>query len=125
MYEKREEEHTWMLDLYHYWGLDGDAQSMEVVQRRYIERLIGCIENVCNPSCELPEDQKIELINQMISSERAQLAVNVAQPRSKMMRTMLVPIKRKNARLAYQEGRFISFVKSHNTFVFSTLKANR
>ena len=125
MYEKREEEHTWMLDLYHYWGLDGDAQSMEVVQRRYIERLIGCIENVCNPSCDLAEDQKIELIDQMISSERAQLAVNVAQPRSKMMRTMLVPIKRKNARLAYQEGRFISFVKSHNTFVFSTLKANR
>ena len=114
-----------MLDLYRYWGLDGDPASMEVVQRRYIERLVGCIENVCNPSCELPATKKIELIDQMISSDRAQLAVEIAQPRSRMMRTMLVPIKTKNAQLAYHEGRFISFVKSHNTKVFATLKARR
>ena len=125
LYQKREEEHGWMLDLYRYWGLDGDPASMEVVQRRYIERLVGCIENVCNPSCELPATKKIELIDQMISSDRAQLAVEIAQPRSRMMRTMLVPIKTKNAQLAYHEGRFISFVKSHNTKVFATLKARR
>ena len=125
LYQKREEEHGWMLDLYHHWGLDGDPTSMEVVQRRYIERLIGCIENVCNASCDLPTAQKINLIDQMICSDRAQLAVELAQPRSRMMRTMLVPIKAKNAQLAYHEGRFISFVKSHNTKVFATLKARR
>lgn len=125
MYEKREEEHGWMLELYHHWELDGDPASMEVVQRRYIERLVGCIENVCNPACELAPAVKVELIDQMITSDRAQLAVALARPRSRMMKTMLVPIKTKNAQLAYREGQFISFVKSHNTRIFATLKARR
>ncbi|MBR3226669.1 MAG: glycosyltransferase family 2 protein [Atopobiaceae bacterium] len=125
MYQKREEEHTWMLDLYNHWGLDGDPASMEVVQRRYIERLIGCIENVCNPSCDLSQDEKISTIEEMIGSERAQIAVVIAQPRSRMMKTMLVPIKKQNAKLAYREGCIISFVKTRNTRVFATLKARR
>lgn len=125
MYEKREEEHGWMLDLYHYWKLDGDPKSMEVVHRRYIERLVGCIENVCNASCELSAAEKLETIKKMITTEQAQVAVALAQPRSHMMRVMLMPIKSKNATLAYREGKFISFVKSHNTRVFATLKARR
>ena len=125
MYEKREEEHTWMLDLYRHWGLSGDAASNEMVQRRYIERLVGCIENVCNPQCELPEKEKLQRIQEMISSDRAQVAVATARPRSRMMAAMLVPIRQKNVALAYQEGKFISFVKRHNTKLFATLKANR
>lgn len=125
MYQKREEEHTWMLDLYRHWGLDGDPASMEVVQRRYIERLVGCIENVCNPSCDLSVQEKLDAIEEMISSERAQIAVALAQPRSRMMKTMLVPIKTQNAKLAYREGCIISFVKTRNTRIFATLKARR
>ena len=125
MYEKREEEHGWMLDLYRHWGLDGDPASMEVVQRRYIERLIGCIENVCNPACQLSRKEKLEQIEMMISSDRAQQAVATAHPRSRMMKTMLIPVKAKNARLALREGQFISLVKRHNTRIFATLKANR
>ena len=125
LYEKREEEHDWMLDLYRHWGLDGDPACMEMIQRRYIERLVGCIENICNPACELSAKEKLAQIDEMISSDRAQLAVATARPRSRMMKTMLVPIKAKNARMALREGQFISFVKRHNTKVFATLKANR
>ena len=125
MYQKREEEHGWMLDLYHHWKLDGDPTSMEVVHRRYVERLVGCIENVCNPSCDMSRSQKIQTIEQMITSERAQIAVAIAQPNSRMMQTMLLPIKMQNATMAYNEGRIISFVKSHNTKMFATLKARR
>lgn len=125
MYEKREEEHGWMLDLYDHWGLSGDPSSIEMIQRRYVERLVGCIENVCNPSCTLSEAEKLEQVDAMISSERAQLAVSVAQPHSKMMSLMLVPVRRRDARMALAEGKFISFVKRHNTKLFATLKANR
>ena len=125
LYEKREEEHSWMLDLYHHWGLDGDTACMEMIQRRYIERLVGCIENVCNPACSLSTSEKIALIETMICSDRAQLAVATARPRSRMMKTMLVPIKAKNARMALREGQLISYVKRHNTRIFATLKANR
>ena len=125
LYEKREEEHGWMLDLYHHWGLDGDPLCMEMIQRRYIERLVGCIENVCNPACKLSTREKLSQIEMMICSDRAQLAVATARPRSRMMKTMLVPIKAKNARLALREGQIISYVKRHNTRIFATLKANR
>ena len=125
MYDKREEEHGWMLDLYEHWGLSGDPSSMEMVQRRYIERLVGCIENVCSPECDLPTEEKKRLIAEMISTERAQVAVAVARPRSRMMKAMLAPIKSQNAALAYREGTFISFVKRHNTKLFATLKARR
>ena len=125
MYDKREEEHGWMLDLYHHWGLDGDAASMEMVQRRYAERLVGCIENVCNPKCTLSVHQKMAEIERMISTDRAQVAVAVARPHSRMMQMMVAPIRQRNAALAYREGKFISFVKRHNTKLFATLKANR
>jgi glycosyltransferase EpsJ len=98
---------------------------MEMVQRRYIERLVGCIENVCNPQCTLPEDEKLAQIDAMISSERAQVAVAVARPRTRMMKMMLAPIRKRDVKMAYREGRFISFVKRHNTRVFATLKARR
>ena len=125
MYEKREEEHGWMLDLYEHWGLAGDPASAEMIQRRYIERLVGCIENVCDPSCTLTQQQKREQVERMITSDRAQLAVAVARPRSKMMRAMLVPVRRMDATMALAEGRLISYVKRHNTKLFATLKANR
>lgn len=125
MYDKREEEHGWMLDLYEHWDLAGDPSSVEMVQRRYIERLIGCIENVANPSCTLTNAEKYECVRAMIGTDRAQFAVSVAKPHSKMMQLMLAPIKQKNAHVALAEGKFISFVKRHNTKIFATLKANR
>ena len=125
MYEKREEEHTWMLDLYQHWQMSEDPDSNEMIQRRYIERLVGCIENVCNPQNTLSKPEKISLIAQMIQSPRAQEAVSVAKPRSTMMKVMLVPIKQKNASLAYTEGCFISWVRRHNSGLFARLKSRR
>ncbi len=125
MYEKREEEHEWMLDLLEHWDLTNDPASWEMVQRRYIERLVGCIENVCEPACTLEAEERKELVRQMISSERAQRAVAEAKPRSTMMRVMLWPIRRQDVNLTLNEGRFIAFVKRHNARMFSSLKANR
>lgn len=125
MYDKREEEHAWMLDLYDHWGLSGDPASMEMIQRRYIERLVGCIENVCNPQCDLSPKEKRRLIDEMIHTENARIAAAVARPRTKMLQVMIAPIKAGNVELAYREGKLISFVKRRNTKLFATLKANR
>jgi glycosyltransferase EpsJ len=125
MYEKREEEHSWMLDLYQHWGLEGDPASMEMVQRRYIERLIGCIENACDPACDLPDAERRDLIEKMISSDRAQLAVQIARPHSFMMSMMLLPIRTKNVGLAMAEGAFIAHVMHRDAKTFAMLKARR
>lgn len=114
-----------MLDLYRHWGLDGDPASMEMVQRRYIERLIGCIENVCDPACDLSDQEKRDRVQTMITSDRAQLAVQVARPRSRMMAIMLSPIRARNVGMAMAEGRLIAYVKSHDTKTFASLKARR
>lgn len=124
MYDKREEEHGWMLDLYEHWGVK-TAQTQEFLARRYIERLIGCIENVTNKNCDLPAKEKKAQIREMITSAHAVESVKIAQPASTYMRIMLIPVKWKNTFLTYLEGKMISFVKSRNTKIFAKLKANR
>ena len=125
MYDKREEEHIWMCNLYKHWGYFDDMASNEMIQRRYIERLVGCIENVCNKACTLTASQKRDHVRTMITSDNAVRAVQIARPHSRMMKIMLVPIKSQNVSLCLAMGNFISLVKRHNTRLFATLKARR
>ena len=124
MYEKREEEHAWMLELYEHWGVD-DPVSMEVVYRRYAERLVGCIENVTCKDAGLSRAEQRRLVREMVSTPQARLAVEKTRPHTLMMRLMLWPIKGGHPWVAYMEGRVISFVKRHSTRLFSKLKARR
>lgn len=124
MYEKREEEHSWMLGLYRHWDVD-DERSLEVVYRRYAERLVGCIQNATCADCELTRAEQRAAVRTMISTPQATLAVEKTRPHSVMMRLMLWPIKGGHPWVAYMEGRLISFVKSHSTKLFSKLKARR
>ncbi len=124
MYDKREEEHRWMLDLYAYWN-EMSPDIEEFLCRRYIERVIGCIENVTNKNCDLPTKEKKMMIKRMITDSKAVKAAQIAQPKSSYMKILLCPIKWKNTSLAYLESRFISFVKSRNTKMFAKLKAGR
>ncbi|MBR2835018.1 MAG: glycosyltransferase family 2 protein [Coriobacteriales bacterium] len=124
VYEKREEEHTWMLDIYDHWNVH-DSTSMEVVYRRYSERLIGCIENVVCKQSPLSRSEKLQKIKQMISTPQVEVAVKNTVPHSTMMRIMLWPIKHKLTYMTYCEGKFVSFVKRHSTHIFAKLKASR
>lgn len=124
MYEKREEEHGWMTDLYEYWRIE-DAESNEMLQRRYIERVVGCVENITNPACTLSAKEKKKEIKKIITSDRVKTALKTAKPHSTMMKIMLVPIKMKNATLTFWEGSVISKVKKSNTQLFAKLKSKR
>ncbi|MBP3388774.1 MAG: glycosyltransferase family 2 protein, partial [Clostridia bacterium] len=124
MYDKREEEQTWMEELFAYWGLDTE-ESREFLSRRYLERLIGCVENVTNRACTLSPKEKRATIDAMISTPRVKRYLPHICPRSKKMKLMLLPIRWGSVWLTYLEGRVISCVKSRNTKLFATLKANR
>ena len=124
MYEKREEEHRWMVELYDYWDVHDEA-SMEFVARRYIERVIGCIENVANPACELSRKEKHAEIRRIITSKTVRTQLPLMKARSKYMKLMLVPIRMKNTALTYQEGVVISSIRRKHTKSFAALKANR
>ena len=113
-----------MLDLYKHWDVDS-PEIREFLARRYIERVIGCVENVTNRNCTLTPKEKKAQIKKMISSQSAREAVKIAKPNSKYMKLMLMPIKWNNTPLTYLEGKLISRVKSGNTKLFARLKANR
>ncbi|HOO25796.1 MAG TPA: glycosyltransferase family 2 protein [Clostridiales bacterium] len=124
MYEKREEEHGWMLDLYEHWGIS-DPDSREFLARRYVERLIGCIENVTNKNCELEKKEKKAEIKRIITTDRAIESLKTAKPHSLMMKIMLIPLRLRSGNLTYLMSTVITKVKSGNTKLFATLKARR
>lgn len=124
MYDKREEEHQWMIDLYNYWGIHDD-NAREFIARRYIERIVGCIENVTNKNCTLTKKEKRQCIKKMIANEKVKENLKLAKPKSAMMKAMLIPIRRHAVWLTYLESLLISQIKSHNTKLFASLKARR
>ncbi len=124
MYEKREEEHRWMKELYRHWGINDEA-SREMVARRYIERFIGCLENMTNVNSTQGKEEKRQLDKKMITHKNVRHSLKLAKPRSTMMKLMLVPIRLQNVTLTLWEARFITLVKTKNTRVFTLLKARR
>lgn len=124
MYDKREEEADWMEDLYSHWGID-TPQVREFLARRYIERIVGCVENVTNKSCTLSAREKKKEIRRIIKTRRVKRALKVAKPNSVYMWLMLLPFRLRMTSLVYLEGLVISKVKSGNTRLFAMLKANR
>ncbi len=124
MYDKREEEHAWLVDLYRDWGIDNQPTD-EFLARRYVERLVGCIENLTNSACTLSTKEKKAEIRRIITTDQAKKALENAKPRSRYMRWMLCPIRRQWITLTYWEGKFISAVKRKNIKLFAKLKAGR
>lgn len=124
MYDKREEEHGWMKELYAHWGVD-DGNSRELLGRRYVERLVGCVENLTNKKCTLSRREKRAQVKQMINSTNTRESLAAAKPRTKMMKLMLLPIRMRNVTLTLLESRVISRVKRNNTKLFASLKARR
>ena len=124
MYDKREEEHGWMRELFAYWGID-TPESREFLARRYAERLIGCIENVTNKNCTLSTAEKRAEIERMISTPQAKEALAEARPKSSYMKLLLRPLRAGNVGATMRQSAFISWVKRTNTNLFARLKANR
>lgn len=124
MYEKREEEHRWMLELYEHWNVSDDA-SIEMIQRRYIERVVGCIENAASPACQDAYLLRRQKVRAMISAPQARTALRLARPRSMWMKAMLVPLWLRAADICLIEGMFIGWVKRRSVGTFARLKAGR
>ncbi len=124
MYDKREEEHGWMVDLYKEWNVNS-AESKEMIARRYVERLIGCVENLTNPKCTLSYGEKRKQVKEMLAKPQVAESLKLTKARSSYMKILLIPLKMKSVTLTLLECQAISFVKTRNTKLFSKLKAGR
>ena len=124
MYEKREDENGWMIELYDHWQLR-DPASREMIARRYAERVVGCVENVANPACPKTHRQKQQAVREMLLNPALKEALSIARPRSMTMRLLLFSFKTGCAPLVLCEGALISFVKRRCARLFTRLKAGR
>ena len=47
-----------MIDLYKYWGLYDDPNSIQMISIRYLDRLIECMTNLYNKNSTLSNEEK-------------------------------------------------------------------
>ena len=125
LYEKREDEHNSLVELYKYWDLYDDKNSKEMIARRYVDRIIECIVNLFNRQCILTKKQKIDEIKKYLSSENFISCIKYAKPKKIYLKIMYVPLRYKLYKICYIMGMFINFVKTKNIKMFATLKTYR
>lgn len=124
-YDKREEEHKWMKDIYKSWGLEDDVNAKDMIGRRYIDRLIECMVNLYNDECKLTEKEKTNEIYKYLHNENIDEALLDAKPRKLYLKLMYKPLKMKSVWLCKAMAKFIKSVKNKNIKMFSKLKKNR
>ena len=125
VYEKREEEHTKETELFRHWGLYDQLEVREMLGRRYIERFIGCTENLMNPKCDLSRREKKSRLRRMLSNPRVADSLRYAKPHSFYMKLMLVPIRLCSVEWTYAQAALISYVRRHDNRLFVQLKTGR
>ena len=125
LYEKREEEHIEMLSLFSYWGLQNDKNSIEMISRRYIDRVIECIVNLFNKECKLSSNEKESMIYKYLNNDNFNKCIKNANPKKLYLKIIYSILKTKNVYLCYIMAKFINFVKKKNIKLFSVLKTNR
>ena len=125
LYEKREEEHKLMCDLYKYWDLDNDKESIEMVSRRYIDRVLECMVNLFNDKSTINKIEIKQQILDMLNNSNLYDALKHAKPKKIYLKIMYIPLKIKNVFLCMLMARFINYIKVKNIKMFSILKTNR
>ena len=125
LFEKREEEHAWMLDLFRHWGMENQPQAVEFLARRYVERIFGVVENFTCRACPLSTREKRRRIGEILRCPNLEWGLKYMRPGSLVMRLMLIPLKMRSAGLTYALGKCMSFVKKNAMLLFARLKADR
>ena len=125
LYEKRQEEHEWLKKLYEYWKLNEEKNVKEFLSRRYLERLIECIENATNPKANFSKKQQKIKIKEMLCLPEVKEMTKLAKPNTLILRLMFIPLKLQSVNWIYFQSKFITYVRTHNVKLFTLLKNKR
>lgn len=98
-------------------------EAREYVSRRYIERVVGCIENLFHSNKEVVEIYKSikEIVNHTYTRE----AISNANIKTKKMKLLLLPIKIKSTVLTMSLIKLISIIRKTTPFIFEKFKQTR
>lgn len=105
-------------------GLE-EKEYIEFIARRYIERTLGCIENLFNSDCKISLKEKYIKVKEIINHEETKKYLYIAQPKSKKISIMLIPYKLNLPILAMLMGKILAIVKEKLPNIFNKLKNRR
>ena len=125
LYDKREEEHKLVIDLYKYWGLYEDPNVIQMISIRYLDRLIECMTNLYNKNSTLTDEERKYEIEKYLQNENVDECLKYARPEKLYHKLMYLPLKKKSVFLCSMMAMFINYVKNGNTKLFNKLKKNR
>ena len=126
LYDKRQEEHEMMISLLKYWNLYPlDANSMDMLSRRYLDRVIECIENFTSEKCTLSKKEIKENVKNILNCSYIDESLKYARPAKFYLKLMYLPIKFKNINMCLLQSKFITYIKKHYLFLFNQLKVGR
>lgn len=98
-------------------------EYLEFSSRRFIERTVGCIENIFSSKLKLKD--KTEEIRNIINDKTVCETINNAVPKSKKMKIILLPIKKKSLIMTYLMFYGINLIRKLFPNVFNRLKNKR
>ena len=103
-------------------GLEGE-KSREFSSRRFLERAIGCIENICGSDLRLSvKRDKVKLIctNKLVIE-----TIKIAKFKSIKMKILVTLVESKNITLIYLFFRSVSIIRKRFPNIFNKLKNSR
>lgn len=122
LFEMRVEEHKEFIKYFNKINLYSN-EAEEYVARRYIERAVGCIENLFHSNKNIFELHKS--IKEIIYHQYTRDALNKCEIKSKKMKCILIPIKFKLTISTMIVVKMISIVRKTMPDIFQYLKQNR
>lgn len=97
---------------------------IEFSSRRFIERVVGCIENTCS-SKEINLLIKMKITKKIVSDPLTRDTVKIARPKSKKMKILLIPIKMRCSFASFIMGNIIGMIRHNSPSLFNKLKNRR
>lgn len=91
--------------------------------RRYIERILGCIENIYCSSLNFKD--RYNEVKKIINDDITRECLKYAKPKSGKIKLMLVSIRIKNVMLTMVMGKFFNLLKNKFPAIFNKLKNRR
>lgn len=99
------------------------AEYIEFSSRRFIERVLGSIENICGSN--LTKKNKKNEIKKIINNNLVYETLAVAKLKSKKIKIMMLPLKLKSVELIYLMGTAVNKIRKSNPVLFNKLKNKR
>lgn len=121
LFSTRVEHYDAMLNMYKAWGMDNNKEALVVLSTFLVSRSIQCMQEVASNS-EIPKRRAKQIIANICKNESVIRSLQYAEPDSKVMRIMMIPLRLRLPELTYLMGSFIGWVRKSNPEFFYKLK---